>query len=174
MVADEVAPPMTQGEVLKRCPECAEAIRAEAFVCRYCGFDFRTGTISPRRRRRLRATPALAGTLALVGGGLFLIGSLFAGGGLDGLPTDFAVAKLLREAPPALLLGIGGWLAFAWQDRLPLAAGMTLTAGLVAACLVVGSMLVATSGWSYVQLAGAAAGAVGGVLLVRVASDRLR
>lgn len=30
---------------VKRCPACAEDVRQEALVCRFCGYDFRAGTI---------------------------------------------------------------------------------------------------------------------------------
>jgi hypothetical protein len=32
----------SQAVGMKRCPRCAEEIRAEAVVCRFCGFDYMT------------------------------------------------------------------------------------------------------------------------------------
>jgi hypothetical protein len=38
--------PGPEGEVaMKTCPMCAESIRAQALVCKNCGYDYRTGTV---------------------------------------------------------------------------------------------------------------------------------
>jgi hypothetical protein len=35
------------GSDTKRCPACGEEVRAEALICRFCRYDFRTGAIPP-------------------------------------------------------------------------------------------------------------------------------
>jgi hypothetical protein len=35
------------GSDTKRCPACGEEVRAEALICRFCRYDFRTSTIPP-------------------------------------------------------------------------------------------------------------------------------
>ena len=61
-------------EVSKACPECSEAIKAGALVCRFCGYDYRIGT-----RQVTKTTNGLAIASMVVGIlWLYWIGSIVA------------------------------------------------------------------------------------------------
>lgn len=53
----------------RRCPQCAERIRAEALICRYCGHEVLQNPVVQRQRFELNrgAIVGVIGTMALVG-----------------------------------------------------------------------------------------------------------
>ena len=63
-------------DTTKRCPLCAETIKADAKICRFCGFDFAAGTrtevtskSAPRSNNHLRGIFLLLSVIVLMVGG---------------------------------------------------------------------------------------------------------
>ncbi len=81
--------PPAPGSGTKRCPACAEEVRAEAMVCRFCGYDFATGVrtslAQPVKTNGLAIASLVLGILWLywVGSILALIFGYVAKGQID-------------------------------------------------------------------------------------------
>jgi hypothetical protein len=65
------------GQGIKTCPMCAESVKAEAQVCRFCGHAFE-GSGPARRKRRWRlAVALLVGVPAYLYVAFVLVGFIF-------------------------------------------------------------------------------------------------
>ncbi|HEX8583039.1 MAG TPA: zinc ribbon domain-containing protein [Allosphingosinicella sp.] len=79
----------------KKCPRCAETVKAEAKVCRHCGYDFETGQgagttahpVPPTGKSKTKQ--GLLGCVGLIVL-LVIIGMIFGGGSEDGAETGSA------------------------------------------------------------------------------------
>lgn len=61
---------------LKRCPACAEEVRAEAMVCRHCGFDYATMSRSPLQGQKTNGLAIASLVLGILW--LYWVGSALA------------------------------------------------------------------------------------------------
>ena len=84
------------GDDTKSCPQCAETVKAEAKLCRYCQYDFVTGQGDPKQMAAA-AIPGRRGLPPLVIAGILVLGGLFFLGILAALLMP-AVARATRAA----------------------------------------------------------------------------
>lgn len=84
----------------KRCPRCAEQIRAEARLCRYCGHEFDSDADGLVVTRWIRAHPAVTTTLAMF---LYVAFQIHKAGDFEVVTT---VELLHSGSLPVILAGV--------------------------------------------------------------------
>ncbi|MGH2701969.1 MAG: DUF4190 domain-containing protein [Actinomycetota bacterium] len=81
----------------KACPACAEMVRAEAVVCRFCHYDWRTGSFAGMRPRTngLATASLILGIVSVMG---FVLVPLSALGGALALIMGAVARRQIRKS----------------------------------------------------------------------------
>ncbi len=68
--------PVDGGEDTKRCPACAEFVKAEALICRFCGHDFRSDVVGRSSVKTPMGFEGIGGALLMaIASGLVILGA---------------------------------------------------------------------------------------------------